>query len=134
MLKMQTDQLQVFAEVKIKYFKDRVLQHLQEHFPDEASPTKTSALDEWMDRCMRRALSCGIHSEQGLCKYVVLEFFLEANGVGAQARRQQEDIESNKKLGEQAKLKNLYDLALGLRKWTGDAAPDANSGLAPGKT
>ena len=72
MFQMRKAHMQAFAETSRKSFEDRMVAHLQKHFPEHCEQLGEPAVRETIQYGIDRAATYGIKAERDVCKYIDL--------------------------------------------------------------
>ncbi|MBN1843972.1 MAG: hypothetical protein JW883_17055 [Deltaproteobacteria bacterium] len=76
MLKITKEQMEVFEQAAIRNFEDRILEHLNEHFPKQHSMLGEFAARNVIRQGFERAKSYGLTTERNVSLYINLMFML----------------------------------------------------------
>ena len=74
MLVIRKEQMEVLSHYVLKGFEDRMVEHLNEFFPDQCETLGEPDVREAVQYGIDRAGSYGITSERDVCKYLNLMF------------------------------------------------------------
>lgn len=76
MLRIRQEQMEEFNRCEAVKFENRMVEHLEENFPEECEEMGEEAVRETIRYGISRADSYGIEFEQDVCNYVNLMFVL----------------------------------------------------------
>jgi len=72
MLRIRDEQMAVLRQDSLARFKERLMAHLRQEFPQESAPLDEAALRDFVDHGIQRASAYGITAQRDVCLYVDL--------------------------------------------------------------